>query len=227
LRKKLLFGVGINDADYVVKVQKELQSVNGKRVREAVFECQYYRTWKHILEHGYSESFKKRTPSYKDCTVQEEWFRFTTFKNWMQSQIWEFNGELLQLDKDILIEGNLQYGEDTCVFVPSRINKLFTTSFCSKGVFYLGVTKYSNRDWLRKQYIAKSKVNGKINSLGDYLTEYEAHCAWRDFKIKELTEIRKDYMSKPYCNVRVAERLDGKVIKLVADKEMGVPTTCY
>ena len=49
---RLVYGVGISDADYFV-TRKE----NGK----TVWRCPYYRTWTHMLERAYSDKLKKET----------------------------------------------------------------------------------------------------------------------------------------------------------------------
>ena len=41
IRTKKLYGIGINDADYVVKIQ-ESYYVEGKRHRKTTWECPYY-----------------------------------------------------------------------------------------------------------------------------------------------------------------------------------------
>lgn len=101
-------GVGLNDADYVVK-----PLVNGVRVP-----CPYYTRWRCMIERCYSIQVHKRQPTYSDCIVCEEWLTFSNFKAWMETQDWEGN----QLDKDLLVEGNKVYGPDTCVFVSSDVN---------------------------------------------------------------------------------------------------------
>ena len=47
--KKLIYGVGINDADYVVKKWEEAGYINGKRKRKQVWMCPYYRVWADML----------------------------------------------------------------------------------------------------------------------------------------------------------------------------------
>lgn len=47
-KTKLVYGVGINDADYVVGVSKELPKVDGKRKHKLTW-CPFYLRWCNML----------------------------------------------------------------------------------------------------------------------------------------------------------------------------------
>ena len=76
---RLVYGAGINDADYVV-VKLGTIEVNGVRKRKRVWYCPYYRVWTHMLERCYSDKYQDRKPTYKGCSVSEEWLRFSNFR---------------------------------------------------------------------------------------------------------------------------------------------------
>jgi hypothetical protein len=103
-KKGIVYGVGINDADYVVS------------------DCLYYRKWKQMMRRCYSSNYHITNPSYVGCSVCEEWYRFSNFKSWMVKQDWEEK----ELDKDILFPGNKVYSLDTCVFIDKKVNELFS-----------------------------------------------------------------------------------------------------
>ena len=42
---------------------------------------------------------------YKDCTMDESWFRLSVFREWVETFD---NWEMKEIDKDLLIEGNMQ-----------------------------------------------------------------------------------------------------------------------
>ena len=132
--KKLVCGVGINDADYVDHKYKTIEA-DGKMKRRLVWICPFYRSWKGMLERCYSEKYQERYPTYIGCTVSEEWKRFSNFRSWMEKQDWEG----MQLDKDLLIEGNKVYSADTCVFVTSMVNTFTLDCGASKGEWMIGV----------------------------------------------------------------------------------------
>ena len=43
------------------------------------------------------------------------------------------------LDKDILYKNNTIYSKDTCIFIPERINILFTKNNAKRGNYPIGV----------------------------------------------------------------------------------------
>ena len=105
-KKDMVYGVGINDAEYSVH---EYKKINGRR--KTVWRCPYYNRWIDILKRCYSKGFHSKNPTYKGCTVSEEWLIFSNFRDWMIKQNWEGK----QLDKDLLFEGNKIYNPETCV----------------------------------------------------------------------------------------------------------------
>ncbi len=83
----------------------------------------HYRKWSGMLERCYSDKYHQKKPTYKDCTVCEEWHNFQNFAKWIQDKI--DSGEYQEgyhLDKDIKINGNKIYSPDTCMFVSPSIN---------------------------------------------------------------------------------------------------------
>ena len=135
---KLVYGVGINDADYVVKEWETIGYVKGKRKQKIVWECPYYRVWVNMLKRCYSTKYKEIRPTYEGCVVSDEWLTFSNFKSWMDCQDWEGK----QLDKDILFERNKIYSADTCVFVTPMVNSFTTDSGAARGEWMIGVNWY-------------------------------------------------------------------------------------
>lgn len=165
--KKLIYGVGINDADYKVR---PVLSVNGPRG-----DCLFYRTWKSMLERCYYELFQKKHPSYIGCKVVEEWHLFSNFKRWMEQQDWEG----MHLDKDILVKGNRVYGPDTCVFVSREVNMFLLDSAKSRGEYPIGVGRRPNGTYYAHIH---DITKGRQRWLGTYKTPEEAYEAWRSAK---------------------------------------------
>lgn len=167
MAKKLVYGVGINDADYVVQ-----PLINGKQV-----ECLYYRAWKCMLMRCYSDNFQKKNPTYIGCSVCDEWLRFSNFKQWLECKGW--SGQ--QIDKDLIFDGNKLYSPQTCCLVDNMTNCFFLDragfdSRCS----LVGV-------YIRKKdgkYIARCRnpFSNKNDFLGSFNSEIDAHNAWKSRK---------------------------------------------
>ena len=186
--KKLVCGVGNNNADYAV-AKFETIEVNGVRKRKQVWFCPYYRAWASMLNRCYSAKLQDERPTYKDCTVSEDWHTFSNFRAWMAAQDWEGK----QLDKDLLAQGNKVYGPNVCVFVTPMVNTFTIDSRAARGKWLIGV------HWCKKasKFLSQccNPFSGEQEYLGLFTTEQEAHNAWRKRKLElahELAAIQTD-----------------------------------
>ena len=175
---RLVRGVGINDADYVVRKNETIGYVGGKRKLKTVWVCPYYETWANMLSRCYSAKTQDRQPTYVGCSVSEEWLTFSAFKNWMKKQEWEGK----HLDKDILIKGNKVYSSDACIFVTQTVNSFTTDSGAARGDWMIGVS-WNKRD-CKFQSNCKNPFTNKKEHLGHFTTEMEAHQAWLKRKLE-------------------------------------------
>lgn len=123
-KNKLVYGVGVNDADYVVQKFERIGYEAGKIKLNLVWVCPYYSIWMAMLKRCYSAKYQESRPTYTGCTVATEWLTFSNFKSWMEKQDWQNK----HLDKDLLFEGNKVYNSDTCMFVTQLVN-----SFINNG----------------------------------------------------------------------------------------------
>lgn len=106
--RSLLYGVGVNDADYQVS-----PLVSGRQII-----CKYYARWVNMLKRCYCLKFNKNRSNYDGYTVCEEWHTFSNFKTWMETQDWEGK----ELDKDLRGNGKKVYSPETCTFVTREVN---------------------------------------------------------------------------------------------------------
>ena len=187
--KKLVYGVGINDADYDVHKGETIDYINGKRKRKKVWRCPYYRAWSGMLERCYSAKWQERYPTYVGCTVSEDWLVFSKFKAWMEKQEWEGK----DLDKDILIEGNKVYSAETCVFVTRMVNTFIIDRGAARGEWMIGTSWHKAAG--KFQSMCKNPFTKKLEYLGYFDCEQAAHEAWRKRKLElahELAAIQTD-----------------------------------
>ncbi len=184
--ERRVFGVGyLGDGKYKVKE-------NGKTTK-----C--YKTWHSMLERCYDDNFKEKYPTYKECTIYNKWLNFQNFAEWFEDNYYEVPGEVMCLDKDILVKGNKIYSPKTCVFVSNEINLLFTKSNKSRGDLPIGVS-YHKRD---NVYISQCGFGDKPKYLGSFNNPEEAFNAYKTAKenyIKDVADKYKEYIPKKlYC----------------------------
>ena len=172
-----VYGVGVLGTKYP-------STINGVQIKE-------YELWKNMLERCYSDTYKKKHPTYKDCEASENFKSFEYFYEWCNKQI-GFGNQGWHLDKDLLTKGNKAYSEDSCIFIPNEINLLLIKCTASRGEHLIGVS-WHKRD---KAFIARvSMSKGKREYLGCFKTEIEAFNAYKQAKesfIKEQADKWKD-----------------------------------
>ena len=187
--KKLVCGVGINDADYDVTKKEAVGFVDGKQKQKQVWVCPYYRVWTNMLGRCYSAKFHERRPTYVGCTVSDEWRTFSNFKAWMVKQ--DFIGK--HLDKDLLFEGNKVYSPETCVFVSGLVNTFTANREAERGEWLIGVCWNKIKE--KFQANCKNPFTKKQEHLGLFTCEQRAHKAWLKRKLelaRELAAIQTD-----------------------------------
>jgi hypothetical protein len=165
---KLVEGIGINDAPFVVA-----PTIINKRVTHPA-----YSTWISMLKRCYSDVYQKQKPTYKEVTCCEDWLLFTNFAKWFK------NHYVIgyQLDKDILFKNNKLYSPETCIFVPREINQFTTISGATRGELPIGVSLH-----LRK-FRAVVSNNSKQLHLGCFNTKEEAHREWQKAKLEQAVD---------------------------------------
>lgn len=172
-KKTPIYGVGINDVEYHVTKREK---INAKW--KITWRCPYYATWSSMLERCYSEKKQNTNPTYRGCTVSEEWLTFSNFRKWMIEQEWEG----MQLDKDLLVSGNKHYSAETCVFVTQQVNNFLVDSGKTRGKYLIGV--YLNKG--NNKYISscRNPFTTKQEHLGYFNNEAEAHKTWLSKKLE-------------------------------------------
>ena len=159
-----VYGVGVLGTKYP-------PTISGRNTKE-------YDLWNGMLRRCYSDSFKKRCPTYEDCECSENFKYYEYFYEWCNKQI-GFGNDGWQLDKDLLVKGNKVYSENTCVFIPQEINLLLVKRDNNRGEHLIGVS------WHKKDnaFVAMvSKNKEKREYLGFFKTELEAFNAYKTAK---------------------------------------------
>jgi hypothetical protein len=173
----------------------------------ADIKCNEYKcskVWHSMLQRCYDSKYHNRYPTYKDCTVCDEWLLLSNFKKWFDENYIE--GYVL--DKDILFTGNKVYSPETCCFVPHEVNEMIHS--IKKRELPLGVHFHKNR------YCACLNTKSKRIYLGRYKTKEEASEIYLAYK--------KEYMLEIICNLynekKISERIYNAIIKRIENEEL-------
>lgn len=183
-KRRLIFGVGSNDANYLVR-----PIINGKKVM-----CPIYRRWYDMLKRCYSKPSLKSNPSYIGCSVFEEWLLFSNFSEWMKEQDWKGK----ELDKDVIKPGNKIYSPDNCSFISQALNMLLVNKIVRSNKLPKGVHLHSKT----MKFRAIISHSGTETNLGYFNTKTEASNAY----IKKKVEIILDAIDEQ-LDVRIVNGL--------------------
>lgn len=169
-KSKLVYGFGVNDADYQISHYDS----NGRQ--EHV--CQFYAIWKSMIFRCYH----KKGAYYGKVSVCDEWLTFSNFKKWMEKQDW--CGK--EIDKDLLGDGK-HYSEKSCVFLPKRVN-VFISKVNKEnpeecGFFY--VERRTKDKYMAT--IADLSRKCRRRTIGYFPTAADANAAfWREKEIQAM-----------------------------------------
>lgn len=169
-----------------------------------------YEIWKSMLKRC-TEKEWLRHPTYTGATCSDNFKSYSFFYEWCNRQV-GFNsrdekGVRWCLDKDILVRGNKLYSENTCVFVPQRINKLLVKHLARRGDYPIGVV-YNPK---HGKFSAKCKNGfGETKGLGTYGTKEEAFKAYKMYKECLIKQTAGEYK----------EQLDDKVYQALLSYEV-------
>ena len=155
-----------------------------------------YKHWSSMIRRCYADNKNKFNPTYKDCSVCEEWHNFQNFGKWFDENYYTIENETMALDKDILVKGNKTYSPETCVFVPQRINSLFLKRNKSRGKYPIGTT-YNKRDKKYESCCHMYKNNRYTrHAIGNFDTPTEAFIAYKTFKEQYIKQVANEYKDK-------------------------------
>lgn len=159
-----------------------------------------YMSWYNILTRCYDPVTQSKEPTYKGCSICNEWKLLSNFKEWFDNPA---NGyqKGYALDKDILVKGNKIYSPDTCCFVPQPINSVLTNRQRFRGDYPVGVILFKGR------YRASLMYEGKRHHLGLYPTPEAAYLAYKKAKEQYVMELAEKYYKEGKITERVYHAL--------------------
>lgn len=149
----------------------------------------------------------KKRPSYIGCYTSENFKDFQFFVYWARAQIGYYN-DGWHLDKDLLVKGNKQYSEDTCVFIPNIINNLLNTRKASRGNWPVGVTL----DKRKQRFVAQISRGCEHDYIGSYNNPRDAFIAYKREKELYAKQLANKY--KDQVDTRVYDALMNYTVEI-------------
>lgn len=143
-----------------------------------------YKTWQNMFTRCYNDKFHESCPTYQDCSVDKRWWNFQTFAEWFDATR---KCGRYELDKDFKIKGNRIYSEETCLWIPKKINHYVCSARGSRGDLPLGVAHSTNSNKLYE--IRCADGTGKRAYLGHYNDIDEAFLVYKTYKEKKIKEL--------------------------------------
>lgn len=188
-KNKLVYGHGINDADYPVQ---RFDYTSGKAKR--IWACPIYIDWKSMLSRAYCRKVSEVNPTYEQVIVCDDWKRFSVFRNWVLSIQPNKDWENCSLDKDLLIKGNKVYSPDTCCYIPQKVNTFLIERTRDRSkVGLLGVSY--DKEFGGYVAACMDPFRRVDKYIGYFHSAMEAHLAWKKKKweyAQELAELLVD-----------------------------------
>lgn len=179
----LVCGIGFNDNSIKTRVN------NSRMTYE-------YKVWTSMLRRC-TDVFQSKRSTYKGVTCSDNFKHYSFFYEWCHRQIGFGNidedGKSWHLDKDLLVKGNKIYSEDTCVFLPPKLNTVLVKSNSIRGKYPLGVCRNKQMD----RFLAQCKNgDGKSRYLGSFKTPEQAFQAYKTFKEACIKQVAEQYKSQ-------------------------------
>lgn len=177
-----IYGVGyIGQGDFS-------PSVNRENTKE-------YNAWRNMFDRCYSEKELAKSPRRRGSNVSEDWHCFQDFAKWCNDQpSWGLKG--WALDKDLLIKDNVNYGPDTCCFIPTRLNTIIHITDKTPCV------KQLVKGWA----VQIREIDGSHKYLGSYNSELEAINVYkyeRERIVRTLAELVKEILQPHVYNALI------------------------
>ena len=147
-----------------------------------------YKVWQAVIRRCYDKAFHEKAPTYKDCTVCDEWLNFQNFAKWFEDNYIEG----YELDKDLLTPNNKHYSPEMCIFVPARVNTLLGDCGSARGEYPQGVSLEKKTG----RFKAQCQQGSGSRHIGFFSTVNEAVSAYRKFKKKVILKVAGEQSDK-------------------------------
>lgn len=152
---------------------------------EATRDNYIYSKWANMMQRCYDEETHRLKPYYAPCTAEIEWLNFSNYRVWHREN--EMGDRKVDLDKDVLIQGNNVYGSETCTLIPHFTNTIFEDRGADTNIVLNNETG---------KYDVTMSVLGKKEDVGTFDTEEEAKQGFISYKQDYIKNFAKKCKGK-------------------------------
>lgn len=167
-----------------------------------------YNTWVKMLDRCYSINKSVRYPTYKDCTVCDEWHNFQNFASWYDENYYEIEGKIMELDKDILIKGNKVYRPEACVFVSHDINSLILKTDSRRGKYPIGVSLEKRYNKFVAQCADPFSNRSFVGHFDNPIDAFNAYKEYKESIIRQVADIYRGRIPTNLYNALIDYEVD-------------------
>jgi hypothetical protein len=183
---KTVYGVGYRGEG----ICKTIGDKYGRKIKP-------YQQWLDMLRRCYDVKLQIKFPTYKYCTVCDEWHNFQNYYKWYIENYYEIENERMEIDKDILVKGNKLYSPETCCIIPHKINTLFVKNDAKRGNLPIGVNYDKQYNKYESICNTENNNNGSFIYLGRYDSSDDAfYLGYKPFKEQYIKDIANQYKEK-------------------------------
>lgn len=187
---------------WILGVAKKGYATTSEKIDGKVVPKTSYHLWKAMLIRCYDKEFQEKFPSYKGCTVCNDWLFYSNFEIWYEKNKPKTEARL-ELDKDILKQGNKVYCPEYCTFVPQAINSLLTNTSAGRGKYPVGVS-FSKKSC---SFRATCSKDGKKMWKEGFKTAGSAFEWYKAWKYDCIKETAGRYLEKGLISEQVYDAL--------------------
>lgn len=152
---------------------------------EATRDNYIYSKWANMMQRCYDEETHKLKPYYAVCTAEIEWLNFSNYREWHREN--EMGDRKVDLDKDVLIQGNTVYGSETCSLIPHFTNTIFEERGADTNIVLNNATG---------KHDVTMSILGKKEDVGTFDTEEEAKQGYIAYKQDYIKNFAKKCKGK-------------------------------
>lgn len=165
---------------------------------------------------------QKEKVTYVGC--KNEFTGYQEFTDWCQTKFGysmkDTSGKYWALDKDLKVWGNKVYSDETCIFVPNRINSLINMPKHKTKNSSIPIGVAFSSDKKKYETLCKEYGTGKTLHLGVFRDKTQAHREWQLCKAKQFITASSD----PEINQEISDILIMHAERILEDYNLNRET---